>query len=254
MSKLKEPLLKTTTEISCKHQGEFENMEKRRRVGKRELAVGFAILIAFSSVLISQAAATDDELNLPSSPIRIEVSDGMESYFSTKLSDVPSDYDVTNGTYLGWCIDARTEMPRSPATHAVILYSSNSPPGELAGERWDMVNYILNHKQGTAQDIQQSIWYFIRMDGKYVPTSSQAWLIINETIANGDGFVPESGQIVAAICFPVVLHPELNSVQISIIEVQIAVIPEFPVFLILPLFVVETLLVVAIYRRKPRSH
>lgn len=254
MSKLKEPLLKTTTEISCKHQGEFENMENRRIVGKRKLAVGFAILIAFSSVLISQAAATDDELNLPSSPIRIEVSDGMESYFSTKLSDVPSDYDVTNGTYLGWCIDARTEMPRSPATHAVILYSSNSPPGELAGERWDMVNYILNHKQGTAQDIQQSIWYFIRMDGKYVPTSSQAWNIINETIANGDGFVPESGQIVAVVCFPVVLHPELNSVQISIIEVQIAVIPEFPVFLILPLFVVETLLVVAIYRRKPRGH
>lgn len=217
---------------------------------KRNLAIGFAILMVLSSILVSHVAATDGGLILPSTIVRIEVSDGTESYFNTELSEVPSGYDVTNGTYLGWCVDTTAEMARSPATHAVKLYSSCNPPGELAGERWDMVNYILNHKQGAAEDIQQAIWYFVHMDSSYLPTSTVAWAIVNETLANGNGFVPEYGQIIAVICYPIVLLPEPTDVQISIIEVTNTVIPEFPSFLILPLFMTATLLAVLMYRRK----
>ena len=217
---------------------------------KRNLAIGFVILIALSSILVNHVAATDDGLNMPSTIVRIEVSDGTESYFSTKLSEVPVGYDVTNGTYLGWCVDVTAEMARSPATHAVKLYSSCNPSGELAGERWDMVNYILNHKQGSAEDIQQAIWYFVHMDSSYLPTSTVAWAIVNDTLANGNGFVPEYGQIIAVICYPMVLLPEPTDVQVSIIEVTNTVIPEFPSFLILPLFMTATLLAVLMYRRK----
>ena len=48
------------------------------------------------------------------------------------------------GTYLGWCVDRSANM--GPETHEVTLYSSINPPGTLTTEKWDMVNYILNHK------------------------------------------------------------------------------------------------------------
>jgi hypothetical protein len=206
--------------------------------------------MVLSPILVNHIVAASSELNLPSTLVWIEVSDGTESYFNTKLSNVPSGYDVTNGTYLGWCVDVRTEMARSPATHAVILYSTGNPPGELTNEKWDMVNYILNHKQGTAQDIQEAIWYFIHMDGNYSPTSSVAWAIINDALVNGDGFVPSHEQAIAIICYPVILFPNEPSVQISIIEIANTVISEFSSVLILPLITLTTLLAVIIYKKK----
>jgi hypothetical protein len=220
------------------------------RDSKRNLAISFAILMALSSILVSHVAATDGGLKLPSTLVWIEVSNGTESYFNTKLSNVPSGYDVTNGTYLGWCVDVRTEMARSPATHAVKLYSSSNPPGELASEKWDMLNYILNHKQGIAQDIQQAIWYFIHMDDNYTPTSTVAWAIVNDTLANGNGFVPGNGQMIAVVCYPIILFPNQPNVQISIVEVANIVIPEFPSIIILPLLMFATLLAAIIHKKK----
>jgi hypothetical protein len=220
---------------------------------KRNLAISFAVLMMLLSIntcMLTHVAAAEDGLNLPSAPVRIEVTNGTESYFNTKLSDVPSGYDVTNGTYLGWCVDTRTEMARSPAVHAVFLYSSSSPPGNLTSEKWDMVNYILNHKQGNAQDIQQAIWYFINMDGNYTPTSSMAWAIVNDTLANGNGFVPGNGQIIAVICYPIILFPSQPDVQISIIEVTNTVVSEFQSVLILPLTMLTTLLAVLICKKE----
>jgi hypothetical protein len=219
---------------------------------KRNLAIGFAIIMAFSSILINHATATDGGLNLPSTPVIMEVSNSTASYFNTMLSGVPLGYDVTNGTYLGWCVDRSANMP---GTHEVTLYSSINPPGTLTTEKWDMVNYILNHKQGTAQDIQQAIWYFINMVGNYTPTSPVAWTIVNDTLANGTGFVPAYGQIIAVICFPEVVLPGSPSVQVSIIELANPVIPEFPSLAIPLLFALATLSIVILHRRKhPPTH
>jgi len=216
---------------------------------KKSLAIIFAIVTALLLVHISIANATENDLNLPPIPVRIEVFDGVESYFLTKLMDIPEGYDVTNGTYLGWCIDTRAEMTRSPETHSVYLYSSFNPPGELANEEWDMVNYILNHKRGNATDIQQAIWYFINIDGNYTPTSQVAWDIINDALENGEGFVPSYGEIVAIICYPTVLLPYPSEVQISIIEVNNPVIPEFSSASILLLIMSTTLLIAIFYKK-----
>jgi hypothetical protein len=112
-------------------------------------------------------------------------------------------------------------MARSPATHEVFLYSSLNPPGELASESWDMINYVLNHKEGSVQDIQQAIWYFMRMDGQYNPSSVKAWALINDALKNGAGFVPGHGEVTAVICYPTILFPNQPDVQISIIEVEV---------------------------------
>jgi hypothetical protein len=186
---------------------------------RTNLAVGMVILIAFSSILVNHAAGIQGGVKLPPDLVTIEVSNGTESYFVTELRNVPSDYDVTNGTYLGWCVDIKTEMARSPATHEVTLYSSISPPGELVNERWDLVNYILNNKRGVTEDIQQAIWYFVHLNDHYDPTRPLAWVIINDAQANGNGFAPEIGQTLAIICYPIIMVPSQPAVQISIIEI-----------------------------------
>jgi hypothetical protein len=186
---------------------------------KRNLAIVFLVLVVLSPILVNRVAAAGGGLSLPSVPVVIEVINGTLSYFNTTLSGVSSGYDVTNATYPGWCVDRTAEMTRSPATHDVLLYSSLNPPGTLASQKWDMVNYILNHKQGTAQDIQQAIWYFIDMIGNFTSISTLAQAMVNDALANGTGFGPTKGQSMAVICFPVTLSPPATSVQISIIEV-----------------------------------
>jgi hypothetical protein len=207
----------------------------------------FMLIALFMQVAIGKVNALDDDLNLPSTIVRIEVFNGTESYFLTKLLDVPEGYDVTNGTYLGWCIDTRAEMTRSPATHPVKLYSSLNPPGDLANKSWDMVNYILNHKRGNATDIQQAIWYFINLDTAYTPTSEVAWEIINDALANGEGYVPSYGEKIAVICYPQYVLP--SEVQVSIIEVTNTVIPEFPSSQIILIILSATLLIIMVFNR-----
>ena len=226
---------------------------------KRNLAIGFAILMAFSLILVSHVAATGGGLNLPTTPVIMEIGyPGTVSYFNTTLSDVPSGYDVTNGTYLGWCIDTSTMMAPSPAIHEVTLYSSLNPPANLTTLKWSMVNYVLNHKRGNAGDVQQAIWYFIDIDGNYTPTSTVAWTIVNDTLANGTSFVPAPGQITTVICFPETVLPGAPSVQISIIEVMTPTTPttpEFPSLTIPLLFALGTLFLAMAYKRKhPTNH
>lgn len=203
-------------------------------VNKKSLAVEILLLLALSSIIVYRAMATSSGPSLPPPNVivTIEVVNGTSSYFSTTLSNIPSGYDVTNATYLGWCVDTTAEMSRSPATHDVILYSSlNLPNGTLADQRWDMVNYVLNHKQGTAGDVQAAIWYFVNFDnGTITPSGDNtvAWAIINDALANGTGYVPASGQIVAVICDPILLLPRPAAVQINIIEVSDPIVPEYP--------------------------
>lgn len=206
--------------------------------------------LAIAAILVAPASAIDGELNLPSTILLIEVSNGTQSYFNTTLSQVPPGYDVTNGSYLGWCVDSRTNMARSPATHEVRLFSSTTPPVELADKRWDMVNYILNHKQGDTTDIQQAIWYFINFVGNYTPTRPMAWAIVDETLQNGEGYIPVAGQAVAVICYPLI-YSHQPAVQVSIIEVESnIVVPEFASALVLAPIILTMTIAVLVYAKK----
>lgn len=212
-------------------------------MNSKDLALCFAFLIVLSSVVISRAAASGTELNLPSTWVKIEVFNGTETYFSTLMTDIPvGSYDVSNGTYAGWCGDITATMSRSPTYHYMKLYSGTNPPGELASERWDLVNYILNHKQGNGDDIQQAIWYFVNMDQNYTPTSEVAMMMVNDALANGNGFFPEGGQIGAVICIPKYDLPG-EEVQVSMIEVTYPVVPEFPSLMILSVLMLLTLMI-----------
>ncbi|MBT0159180.1 hypothetical protein G4O51_04265 [Candidatus Bathyarchaeota archaeon A05DMB-2] len=169
-----------------------------------------------SGIVIATVTA-DTWPSLPSTPVTMHVITGTSSYLITTLSNVPPGYDVSNGVYAGWCIDRSTTISND-TTHQIMLYSSLNPPVEFQGMPWDMVNYILNHKQGSMEDIQDAIWYFIKMDGigwwSGSTQSATAEAIVADALANGSGYVPGAGEVVAVICDPT------DCAQKSIIEVR----------------------------------
>lgn len=173
------------------------------------LALGASLILGGSG----SAQAQNTSCSVPplsyqqANPVTVVLHNGQPVSFATAaLSNVPAGYIVTNGNYLAWCVEydalIREDYPLNPT-----LYLSTDPalPAELQSPNWDMVNYILNHKQGTAIDVQNAIWHFIGgpvdpadPDG-YYPPSATALALIADATANGEGFVPGPGQVVAVV-------------------------------------------------------
>jgi len=146
---------------------------------------------------------------------------GPTSYWQTVLSNVPDGYSVADGPYLGWCVE-QDHYIYSGSIHNVRLYSSYDPgmPSYALDPDWDMVNYIINHKNpnATLYDIQDAIWYFI--DGGNYPAGAYGQAMVEDSLANGEGFRPTlcEGEVIA-----VILDPDSNTLglrsQLTFIEV-----------------------------------
>jgi len=171
-----------------------------------------ATFIALSSLLFSIANATTFP-NLPTSPVNMTVVDGSVSYFTITLSNVPAGYDVSNGDYIGWCLDRGHVMSRSTLLE-VTLYSSLNPPAGLSTKPWNQINYILNNKSGrTVNVIQQAIWYFMGW-WSYGALTTEAKQLVDEANMHSD-FVPAYGQIVAVICLPTDTNQQLAMIEVA---------------------------------------
>ncbi|MEY2410081.1 MAG: hypothetical protein QOF48_2751 [Verrucomicrobiota bacterium] len=139
-------------------------------------------------------------------PPRFMATDGAPaSFYHVNLENVAPGYSVTNGGYLAWCIDYFVPLPVETLLTAHLLDSTAPLPPFLQNTNWDMVNYILNHKQGTAFDVQGAIWHFIggpipTRDPAFFPPSIPTLLMIEDALAHGDGFLPTGpGAVVAVI-------------------------------------------------------
>jgi hypothetical protein len=82
-------------------------------------------------------------------------------------------------------------------------------PTYFQDDDWDMVNYVINHKNGNNKsDVQDAIWYFIDhgYQGYTCPDlpdpipAGAVWDMITDALNNGEGYVPPSGGWVAVIC------------------------------------------------------
>ncbi len=86
-----------------------------------------------------------------------------------------------------------------------------------------MVNYLLNHKQGSVTEIQNAIWHFVNLNGTYNPPASTATTaMINDAKTNGGAFKPQGAQTIAVIATPVTTLATENPAQISILEATAA--------------------------------
>ena len=153
-------------------------------------------------------------LRLPASYITMVAVYGQHSYFDLILSDVPSGFDIANGTYRGWCVQQNIIMTQH-VNHTVRLYSCYDPllPLEYHNDHWDKINYLLNHKQGDAVSIQLAIWFYTNdMD---CTRDLDARAMISDAEQHGSGFIPSAGELLAV---PVEGVP---TVQLTFLEVTI---------------------------------
>ena len=175
------------------------------------------IVFALTSGIFMSTAKAAPWPNLPSVPVTMKLVNGTTSYYVATLSNIPVGYDVANGAYPNWCVDRRYITVRDTNIE-VLLYSSLSSPANLE-PHWDMVNYILNHKQGNMTDIQDAIWYFIKMGSMgWWPgsaPSATSLAIVNDALANGMGYIPSKDELLAIICYP-----PTTPTQITIIETK----------------------------------
>ena len=142
------------------------------------------------------------------------------TYMSSTLVNMPEGYTVTNGTYAGWSMSYATPIYDKEPAPATLYFSYGSLPIHLSSGYWDRINYILNHKHGISTDVQNAIWHFIGgpvppENSEFNPASAAALALMADAEANGAGFQPEPGQIVAVILD---MGPAL---QLNIIEVTV---------------------------------
>lgn len=190
---------------------------------KNEKTIVVLAILAFLLATVKPAGATAGPyINLPPNQVTVKVKSSSDAcYFYVLLSNVPDGYHVSNGEYLGWCVDKYHTISKK-ITYTASLYSSYDLGNPKPDPDWDKVNYILNHKQGSVNAVQEAIWYFI----DEVETSNpDAQALINDANANGQGFVPAPGERMAVVVW---IDSET---QIPIIEVVVPlqnVVPEYP--------------------------
>ncbi|MEO5803204.1 MAG: post-COAP-1 domain-containing protein [Verrucomicrobiota bacterium] len=173
------------------------------------------------SVLVGVSAQAG-LLKLPSSQVNFYADGGgVDSFFDVTLSGVPARFDVENSLYSGYCVSYFDFESPTGLFHPARLYDSTSSnlPNEFDAINWNYINYIINHKQGDADDVQAAIWFFT--DGITSGITAAAQAMINDALANGANFIPGPGQLVAVI----VRATDNPAVQTIIIEVPLPVAP-----------------------------
>ncbi|NWG35952.1 MAG: hypothetical protein HXY42_16095, partial [Chloroflexi bacterium] len=202
----------------------------------------FALILAVSVFLPRHVLAAS-----PTSPFNTTLNSGVSatvhysdwlagtnSTLDIFLSDILENTDLSNGTYVGWCIQPRI-TGLMHGEHAVI-YSSLSEealPSELAGLPWDKINYVLNHKiRGDGktdleyfEDVQTAIWLLVGDDDPEFGVSPEAQQMVDDANANA-GFMPGNGDLVAFIVYSDGINRSNEDfVQEVIIEVELQLPP-----------------------------
>jgi hypothetical protein len=163
----------------------------------------FAVLTVLSVPALSQCVNCAGNLNLPPSAVisqRVTATPISQSYIRIMLTGIGSGYDLIDGAYLAWCSDD-SHAPVVPAP-TVTPYSTYSPnlPANIQNANWPKVNYVLNHKQGTYRDVQQTIWLLLRGQGSFV-TSATVSAMLRDAAINGAKFVPAPGEKIAVVMY-----------------------------------------------------
>jgi len=188
-------------------------------------------LIGWESDLAGLEAALPDEVTMSVT----YPSGGGPAYF-------PHTY-VDGVDHLGWCIDTDNVIYQN-VNYTANVYSSydETLPEDLVEypENLDLVNYIIN--QGfvgqpsacggnyTYGDVQRAIWALIEdeQDTAGLGSWSQCRVdeILDDASANGEGFVPGCGDVVAIVLAPVD-GQQVVIAQVTFAEFEVPCIPVY---------------------------
>ncbi len=120
-------------------------------------------------------------------------------YFTTTLQGVGTGFSVANQAYAAWCgawynstLQQLTSAAPLYSTYASNFASLYSPI--VPGNTWNMVNYILNNKQGTVQDVQDAIWLIIT--GQTGGTPSATATALAASAKANPAYCPPAGGVI----------------------------------------------------------
>src|SRR5271157_2409355 len=119
---------------------------------------------------------------------------GSNSYWDITLSNVPSGYGVT-------------------------LYSSYDPSNPYPSSNWAKVNYIINHKLGSATEVQDAIWHYI--DGGLAPSTPNEVAMVNAADTSGGSFIPVVGQLLTVVVWDT--GYQTTFIEVTVPTVQLTV-------------------------------
>ncbi len=173
-----------------------------------------SLIIALGLLTVTAVAWVGNCPNLPSESVTPTVTKyGTTSYFDISFSDIPDGYDVANGiVYKGWCVDPYGDIT---GDDVYLICTAGTVPSDARFIPWDKVNYLLNHKIvgdpvtfGDMMAVQYALWYLVA--GGTDPwtgfSSSPFWTANAQAMyadanANGAGFTPGPGEIVAVLLY-----------------------------------------------------
>lgn len=161
-------------------------------------------------------AEAQAQLNIPPGEVVFVLEWNEVSNSDVIFSGIPEGYDITNGTYLGWCIEMNAGFELG-VPNTGMLVDPGSLPSDMGIQE---IIYILNHKQGGRGDVQLAIWFFTDDNLDLTPS---ALAMVEEALAFGANFVPGPGQVTG-----VILLPTSEGFQNMIIEVPVPDNPPAP--------------------------
>jgi hypothetical protein len=198
---------------------------RKRRLKTKKLLIALLSFLMVSGIAMTTVSAVWTP-SLPAGTVTLQITNQTPWTFPwmVALSGVGAGFDVSDGTYTGWCVDTEHSIDRTQ-TYDVNLFSSYSPPSEVASVDWNRINYVLNNKDaGTADDIQAVLWYIV--GGTWITDAAwgyshttEADAILADAMANGGSYEPDEGDILAVICLPV--GSEEERAQMLVIELMV---------------------------------
>ena len=148
---------------------------------------------------------------IPKFPVQMYVRMGTSSHFQLFFLNVKYGYDLKDFQfYSAWCIRKGAPLP-GHTVHTVRLYNSSGPnlPPEFKRMQWRQINYLINHKKGSRQDLQLAIWRMAKCCSTTTKMSPGALRLIHEANLKGKDYTPVAGDLVAIICEPLVREQPL---------------------------------------------
>ena len=177
-------------------------------------ATAIALLFAASGNASAQCTSCVNAVTLPSGPVAYssvnfnddptaDPASGGNGFFTLNLTGVTPGTSLANQAYAAWCGAWYSAVLNNNGIPGSTVYSTYSPTFPtrftpiVSGNTMNMVNYILNNKQGTVQDVQDAIWTIMTgHTDPIAPAGATALAMVSAAQAN-PGYVPSAFGVMA---------------------------------------------------------
>lgn len=124
------------------------------------------------------------------------------SFFDVWFWGIGSGYDLTDGTWPGWCIEPNIgPTVQDPGRVTVWCSYDEALPGNLSDLPINELNYMVNHKIGGVLEIQAAIHLLNYGSSPNHPPTENSYAMLNDALANGGDFVPGPGELIVIFVY-----------------------------------------------------